>query len=162
MNRAGGRTRTPRGISSRRERTERSAAGSSIQTQAQKMIAREQRKARAEFLRQAFLRTLRARHLPEPTPEHRFDEERRWRFDFAWPEHSFAIEQDGLGGRHQFTAGFLGDLEKLNTAALLGWTVLRFSTREMSDGTAAEWARAYFEKRRRHPYSCHNLGLGGR
>lgn len=60
--------------------------------------------------------------------EYRFDPERRFRFDFAWPAQRVAVECDGgiwmrWGGRH----GRDADREKLNLAAANGWRVLRFS-----------------------------------
>lgn len=66
--------------------------------------------------------------LPGPVPEYRFHPVRRWRFDWAWPARRVACEIDGGqwragGGRHNTDP----DREKLNTAAALGWRVLRFS-----------------------------------
>lgn len=63
-----------------------------------------------------------------PVEEFKFHPERKWRFDFAWPENMLAVECDGgqftaMGGRHNSDA----DREKINTASSLGWTVLRFS-----------------------------------
>jgi len=113
------------------------------------LIARAQKKARAERITALFLGTLRARGIPLPVAEHRFDLERKWRFDFAWPESALAVEQEGLGGRHQRTVGFLEDMTKYNTAAHLGWTVFRFSTRQMTDGTAAEWVESFLHRKRR-------------
>tara|TARA_R100001086_G_scaffold192604_2_gene109841 strand:- start:1266 stop:1586 length:321 start_codon:yes stop_codon:yes gene_type:complete len=66
--------------------------------------------------------------LPEPVAEFRFAAPRRWRFDWAWPEDMLALEIDGgvwTRGRHTRGAGFLRDIEKLNTAAINGWSVLR-------------------------------------
>jgi very-short-patch-repair endonuclease len=63
--------------------------------------------------------------LPGPVPEYRFHPVRRWRFDFSWPSSArggVAVEAAG-GGRHNTDP----DREKLNTAAALGWRVLRFS-----------------------------------
>lgn len=63
--------------------------------------------------------------------ELRFHPDRRWRFDYAFPEHKVAVEIDGAVwtlGRHNRPKGYLADLEKLNTAASMGWRVLRFST----------------------------------
>lgn len=63
-----------------------------------------------------------------PIPEYRFHPERRWRFDFAWPDHLVALEVEGgvwSGGRHTRPRGFLADIEKYNAATTLGWRVLR-------------------------------------
>jgi very-short-patch-repair endonuclease len=62
------------------------------------------------------------------TPEYRFDKIRRWRFDYACIIHKIAIEVEGgvwKIGRHNRPKGFIGDMEKYNTAASLGWTVIR-------------------------------------
>jgi very-short-patch-repair endonuclease len=76
-------------------------------------------------------RQCRACDLPEPVAEYRFHAERRWRFDFAWPERKVAVEIDGgiwVHGRHNRASGYLADLEKLNAAAEAGWRVLRYAT----------------------------------
>ena len=60
--------------------------------------------------------------------EFRFSPPRRWRFDFAWPDHRVAVEIEGVtrdGSRHQRIAGFLKDAEKYEAAQLAGWTVYR-------------------------------------
>ena len=70
----------------------------------------------------------RAAGLPEPVAEHRFHAQRKWRFDWAWPQDRIAIEQDGgawTRGRHVTGAGFVKDMEKLNAAVLAGWRVFR-------------------------------------
>ena len=75
-----------------------------------------------------FLKLLAKNRLPEPTPEHRFDSARKWRFDFAFVAHKVALEVEGgvfTGGRHTRGTGFLGDMEKYNAATLQGWRVLR-------------------------------------
>lgn len=64
----------------------------------------------------------------ECVKEYRFHDKRKWRFDFAIPEHKIAIEVEGgvwTGGRHTSPKGFLGDMEKYNTATVMGWRVLR-------------------------------------
>ena len=66
--------------------------------------------------------------------EYRFYPLRKWRFDFAWPTYKVAVECDGMvwqagGGRHNTDA----DREKINTAALLGWRVLRFSGKQIKN-----------------------------
>jgi len=63
--------------------------------------------------------------------EFQFHPTRKWRFDYAAPSLRVAIEIDGAVwkyGRHNNPAGYIADLEKLNTAASLGWLVLRFTT----------------------------------
>lgn len=74
------------------------------------------------------LRVLAASNLGNPVAEHRFDPERKWRFDYAWPDRKVALEVEGgawTGGRHTRAAGFLADMEKYNRAVILGWRVLR-------------------------------------
>ncbi len=82
---------------------------------------------------------LRGLNLPPSIREYRFDSERRWRFDFAWPDHCLAVEVEGITaqtGRHQRMKGYESDCEKYNAAALQGWTVLRFTTQQVQNGTA--------------------------
>lgn len=67
----------------------------------------------------------------EVVKEHKFHDARKWRFDYAFPDLKVAIEIDGAvwaGGRHVNPAGYVKDMEKLNTAASMGWLVLRFTT----------------------------------
>ena len=64
----------------------------------------------------------------ECVKEFRFHPTRKWRFDYAIPEHKIAIEVEGgvwTGGRHTSPKGFLGDMEKYNTATMMGWRVFR-------------------------------------
>jgi very-short-patch-repair endonuclease len=72
--------------------------------------------------------------LPAPEREYRFDPERRWRFDFAWPSLKIAVEIEGgvwIRGRHVRPVGYLGDLEKYNRAVVLGWRVLRYAPHQL-------------------------------
>lgn len=85
--------------------------------------------------------------LPEPVAEHRFHPVRRWRFDFAWIDQKVAVEVNGgvwVGGRHTRGAGFLGDMQKLNEAQKLGWSVYQFTPQQMRSGEAANFLRAIF------------------
>ena len=64
----------------------------------------------------------------ECVKEFKFHPKRRWRFDYAIPEHRIALEVEGgvwTNGRHTRPQGFLGDIEKYNTATLMGWRVFR-------------------------------------
>lgn len=91
--------------------------------------------------------------------EYSFHEQRRWRFDFCVPGEMLGIEIEG--GIHGFTdakgrrreqgghttgAGYQDDLDKYNSAAIRGWTLLRFSVQDVNVGcakdTIAKWLRA--------------------
>lgn len=70
----------------------------------------------------------------ECVKEYKFHPTRRWRFDYALPQHKIALEVEGgvwTGGRHIRPQGFLGDIEKYNTAALMGWRVFRTTPDEL-------------------------------
>jgi len=72
--------------------------------------------------------------LPPPVPEHRFHPERRWRFDYAWPDSKIALEVEGgtwIGGRHSTGAGMQADMAKYNEAAALGWRLIRRQPRQL-------------------------------
>jgi hypothetical protein len=103
---------------------------------------------------------IRAHRLPEPHRQHAFALElgRRWRFDFAWTQFKLAAEFEGLvatramlpkgqgqrgwreaivlTGRHTSPEGFKEDVEKYNTATLLGWRLLRFHRDQVKSGEA--------------------------
>jgi hypothetical protein len=79
------------------------------------------------------------RGLPAPVLEFRFCIERRWRADLGWPEKMLIAEIDGgswSGGRHTRGKGFENDCIKLNTAAILGYRVLRFTPGMVQSGVA--------------------------
>lgn len=68
--------------------------------------------------------------VANPIAEFRFHPTRRWRFDFAWPERKIALEIEGgvwNYGRHIRPKGFLADLRKYNTAAIMGWRIIRLT-----------------------------------
>lgn len=88
----------------------------------------------ARRMRLSVLLLCRQFDLPEPVPEYRFHEARKWRFDYAWPERKIAVEIDGgvfVQGRHNRGAGYRKDTEKLNAAAELGWRVMRYLPAEI-------------------------------
>ncbi len=74
-----------------------------------------------------------------PVREWSFAKPRRWRFDFAFPKEKLAVEIEGgtwIQGRHNRGSSIEKDLVKYNTAALLGWTVLRFTPAMVKSGAA--------------------------
>lgn len=79
-------------------------------------------------------------------PELVFSPPRKWAFDLAFPELMYALEIEGLGGRHQQIGGFLGDMEKYREAELLGWHVLRCTRREVGNGTALKLVTRAMER----------------
>lgn len=90
----------------------------------------------------ALVNWCRACGLPEPVPEHYFDETRR-RLDAAWPRAGVAVEiqggvwaggGDGKPGAHGRGSGILRDYEKANDAAALGWWVLHYTPEQVVRG----------------------------
>lgn len=64
----------------------------------------------------------------EVVKEHLFHPTRKWRLDYAVISHKIAIEVEGgvfTRGRHVRPIGFLNDIEKYNSATLLGWRIFR-------------------------------------
>ena len=82
--------------------------------------------------------------LDIPKAEYRFLKKRRFRFDFAWPDRMMAVEVEGgvwSGGRHTRGKGYTRDLEKYNLATLHGWKVYRFTTQDVTSGTAISFMK---------------------
>ena len=80
--------------------------------------------------------------LPTPEREFRFHPERKWRFDFCFPEAMVALEVEGgtwVRGRHARPKGFAEDCCKANESALMGWTLLRVTGEHIDSGQALEW-----------------------
>lgn len=67
--------------------------------------------------------------------EYRFTPKRKWRFDYAIPQYKIALEVEGgiwTKGRHTRPKGFIGDIEKYNTATLMGWKLLRTTPQDLT------------------------------
>lgn len=72
--------------------------------------------------------------------EYKFCPDRRWKFDFAIISLKIGIEIEGgifSGGRHTRGSGFIKDCEKYNKAAMYGWKVLRYTSKDITSGNAA-------------------------
>lgn len=77
---------------------------------------------------------------------------RDWRSDFLWCEEKVIVEVEGgswSGGRHVRGGGFEADARKYNEAAILGWAVLRFISRQVVKGEALEVIERMLASRRR-------------
>ncbi|MFV8194467.1 DUF559 domain-containing protein [Acinetobacter soli] len=73
--------------------------------------------------------------------EHKFHAKRKWRADFWIIGTKILVEVEGgiwSGGRHTRGKGYIGDMEKYNAAAMMGFTVLRFSTAQVKSGLAVQ------------------------
>lgn len=97
---------------------------------------------------QIYVAVLAQEGIPAPVREHRFHPVRRWRFDFAWPLQKIAVEVEGgvwTRGRHTRPSGFVRDMEKYNTAAALGWRVLRVEPKHMRSRDHLEKLKVLFQ-----------------
>ncbi len=90
-------------------------------------------------------------HIPAPIREYKFHPTRRWRIDFCWPVEKLAVEIEGgcwIAGRHTRGTGFQKDMEKYNSLTLAGYSLLRFTPKQVRDGLAAELIAYWFEMRK--------------
>ncbi len=93
--------------------------------------------------------------LPLPVTEYPFAKEigRKWAFDYLF-EGWLAVEKEGgtwVGGRHVQGQGFENDIEKYNTAALMGYVVLRFLPEQFNDGSAMAFIKRVLEAKEEQP-----------
>lgn len=68
--------------------------------------------------------------------EYKFNNDRKFRFDFAYPQGKIAIEFEGIvstKSRHTSITGFSRDCQKYNLAAIDGWIVLRYTALNIDD-----------------------------
>ena len=75
-----------------------------------------------------------------PERGYRFHRHRKWQFDFAYPDRKLAFEVEGGiwrrgGGAHSSGLAILRDIEKYNTATLMGWRVFRIHSEMILRGT---------------------------
>jgi hypothetical protein len=102
-------------------------------------VKRQAKQGKKAALEQSFLTTWKLAYptLPAPTLQYHFHPERKWRFDFSWPDHGkVAVEIQGgsfVQGGHNRGAQQAKDYEKQNAAVLLGWRVLHFNTKQMGN-----------------------------
>lgn len=95
---------------------------------------KKRQKAAKQPVRDVFTTICKTDLKVECVKEFRFHPKRLWRFDYAIPDHKIALEVEGgvwTNGRHTRSQGFLGDMEKYNTATLMGWRVLRTTPTEL-------------------------------
>ena len=88
-----------------------------------------------------FTALLQAQNITPPIAEYRFNPERLWRIDYAWPTQLIALEVEGgafTGGRHTRGAGFIADMEKYNALAAAGWRLFRVTPAQLLSRSTAE------------------------
>lgn len=78
--------------------------------------------------------------------EYKFHPIRKWRLDFAWPDKKIGIEVhggvwSGKFGGHTSGAGRIRDMEKMNEAVILGWSVIEVTSVHLKNGMAIDWAK---------------------
>jgi very-short-patch-repair endonuclease len=100
-------------------------------------------------LEEKMLFDMRCLRIKTPEREYRFHPERKWRFDFAWPWCSVAVEVDGgvwNKGGHARGGQIQKDHEKRNTATKIGWKVFTFGTNQVRSGDAAIFMKDVFDE----------------
>ena len=117
-------------------------------------------KRKAASMEDRFAFQLRAYQTPPFERDFRFAKQlrRQWRLDFAFPHCQLAVEIEGLTvrriagelvctGRHATVAGFNEDCIKYSAAALLGWTVIRFTPAQVRSNFAINMTRRVLMRR---------------
>ena len=94
----------------------------------------------------------------DPVCQFKFHVERKWRFDFAFPDVLVCVDVDGgvfaaengtEAGRHARGAGIVAGFEKRNAAAELGYLVLCYGPPQVKSGEAALQIERIVNARRR-------------
>lgn len=82
--------------------------------------------------------------LPPWETEFKAIEDRRFRWDRAWPGNRVLVEVQGavwVKGGHSTGAGITRDAEKNNLAILAGWKPLIVTADHIKSGKALEWIK---------------------
>lgn len=118
--------------------------------EANKKAKAQAKKQKADSTRKIFNSLLLSIGAPAATPEFKFHPTRQWAFDYAWPDKKIALEVEGgvfTNGAHTRGPHFMSDMEKYNTAALLGWTVVRTVPKELLTSKTAEMIRQLYNQK---------------
>lgn len=101
--------------------------------------------------------------IRRPDTEVKFDAERKFRFDFAWPEAKLALEVNGgtwNGGAHGRAKGIHRDYEKLNLAQWNGWAVLQVTPQDVYSSNLGRMLKELYDLRLTLPCeSCRKVPL---
>lgn len=88
--------------------------------------------------------------IPDPVEEFKFHPTRKWRIDICWPEQNLALEIEGgtymkSGGGHRSISGYHSDMEKYNAISIHGFSLLRFTTKQMENCESYDFLREWFK-----------------
>ncbi len=92
-----------------------------------------------------FLQVCKSEGLPIPLTEYKWHPVRKFRADFAWPEHKLIMEVEGglwIKGKHGRGSGIVKDIEKQNEATAHGWMVLRCQPKELYLASTINYIKA--------------------
>ena len=126
-------------VSSEYGRLKKTASAVKASSKRKKVVSKRHPDREGQFLK---LLKVMGSDVPEPVRQYVFHETRKWRFDFAWPDALVAVEIDGgifqgsrkKGGNqtgHRSINGVMADMEKSNHAAIDGWCLLRFHSKDL-------------------------------
>lgn len=113
-----------------------------LQPSSGKRVATKKSKIAAYPCRDLYSKILETKLGIECWAEYPFHPKRKFRFDYAFPTEKVAVEIDGglynqykglHSGRHSGGLGQKTDMEKMNLAAEMGWTVLHYTPSEKMD-----------------------------
>lgn len=117
-------------------------------TDAASILDKEEKRAKRDALeKQMLVQIMGTPAIPNPQTQYLFHPERKWRFDFAWPQEKIALEVQGgvhTGGGHVRGKGYNNDCEKNNEACVMGWRVLAVTTDHIASGQAVSWLTRIF------------------
>ena len=102
---------------------------------------RQLRGAKVESIGESLLATQLKALKIEFEQEFKFHPKRKWRADFHIVGKKILVEVEGgiwSGGRHTRGKGYIGDMVKYNSATIMGFQVLRFSTEQVKSGLAVQ------------------------
>lgn len=83
--------------------------------------------------------------------EYKFYPKSKWRADFLITSTKILVEVEGGiciagGGRHTKDKDCIGDMEKYNSAVMMGFTFLRFSTEQVNSGLGVQQIEKIIEE----------------
>lgn len=84
----------------------------------------------------AYIKSVLEKHGINYEVEYKFSTTRKFRFDIALPQFMLACEYEGIfsgKSRHTTVGGYTKDCEKYNLAAICGWKVLRYTSKNYHD-----------------------------